>query len=237
MNSCPNIKILSAVQLKPFPEQYMSKLEKDSLLECSHEEQYQYNYITLYNIITSSVAQTCFGKLYLWCNKVAPPTFSFNISLELELKQEDLTLMLCLRSFLEEFTAPFLPLWLFLFFPSPHSLKHCLLPYLSGHDSLILFNLFHFFFLCTLPCFWLFLTPCKWSPEFWPVGPVSQVFVSHLLRVYNMDFSPFLPGGMVTTLQANATAFVPSPYLLLLPGLQPAPWSALQMAMEADFSQ
>lgn len=168
----------------------MSKLEKDSLLERSHEEQYQYNYITLYNIITSSVAQTCFGKLYLWCNKVAPPTFSFNISLELELKQEDLTLMLCLRSFLEEFTAPFLPLWLFLFFPSPHSLKHCLLPYLSGHDSLILFNLFHFFFLCTLPCFWLFLTPCKSDPLNFGLWVQSAKFLSPISSEYTTWTSP-----------------------------------------------
>jgi len=151
VKSCPNIKVLSPVQLKPFPEQYKLTLEKDSLLECSHEELYQYNYITLHNIITSPVAQTCFGKLYPWCNKVALPIFPFNTSVELELKQEDLALMLGLRSLLKEFIAPFLPLWLFIFFPSPHSLRPCLSLYFSGHDYLLLFYPFHFFFLTAFP--------------------------------------------------------------------------------------
>lgn len=107
MNSCPTIRMLSLVQIIAFPNQYKSKLENGLLLERSHKV--LYNYITLYNITTSLVAQTCFGKLYPWSNEVCLPISSFNISVELELEQEELPLMLCLQLFLKEFTLAFLP--------------------------------------------------------------------------------------------------------------------------------
>lgn len=186
VNSCPTIKMLSPVQLTVFLEQYKSKLGKGLLLEPSHKV--LYNYITLYNITTSLVAQTCFGKLYPWCNEVSLPISSFNISVELELEQEELPLMLCLQIFLNELIVAFLPLWLFLLFPSPNSLKHCLSPYSYDHDSLIVLHLFNFFFLFSL------LNPLQVIP--WILASMSSqpdLFLPSSPSIQSGQFPPFFP--------------------------------------------